>query len=194
MNIGIDIDDTLSESIEATDYYAKEYTETILKRKFEMKKLKEYNETWYLEAYGWTQKEDEDFFRLYQYKILQSAKPKKDVQETIKRISNNNKIIIITAREKELKDITIKWFKDNNIKFDEIIFEKKDKIIAAKENNIDLFIDDNYKICKSMSEIGIKALLMNSRFNSKKELEQIIRVYNWKDIEKIILDSAIHSE
>ena len=45
-----------------------------------------------------------------------------------------------------------------------------------------------------MSEIGIKALLMNSRFNSKKELEQIIRVYNWKDIEKIILDSAIHSE
>ena len=39
MNIGIDIDDTLSESLEATDYYAKEYTETILKRKFDMKKF-----------------------------------------------------------------------------------------------------------------------------------------------------------
>ena len=188
MNIGIDIDDTLSESIEATDYYAKEYTETILKRKFDMKKVKEYNNTWYLEAYGWNQKEDEDFFRLYQYKILQNAKPKKDVQEVIKRISNNNRIIIITAREKELKDITIKWFEDNNITFDDIIFEQKDKIIAAKENHIDLFIDDNYKICKSISENGIKALLMNSRINSKIKLEQIIRVYNWKDIEKIILN------
>lgn len=35
MNIGIDIDDTITKTSEETDIYAKEYTESILKRKFE---------------------------------------------------------------------------------------------------------------------------------------------------------------
>ena len=186
MNIGIDIDDTIAKSLEATDYYAKEYTEKILKRKFTMKRVDEYTQMWFLDVYGWTLKEDEDFFGLYQYKILQNAKPKEYVKEVIEKISKNNKIIIITAREHELKDITIKWFETNKILFDEIIFGQKDKVESVINNNIELFIDDNQNICKSVNEIGVKTLMMDSRTNSKTELEGIQRIYTWKDIEKII--------
>ena len=38
MIIGIDIDDTIANTIEQTDIYAKEYTEKILKRNFKLNK------------------------------------------------------------------------------------------------------------------------------------------------------------
>ena len=186
MNIGIDIDDTIAKSLEATDFYAKEYTENILKREFTIKKLDKYTPIWFLDAYEWTLQEDQEFFKLYQYRILQNSEPKEYAKEAIEKISNNNKIIIITARENELKDITINWFVKNKIKYDQIIFEQKDKLKSVIDNKIDLFIDDNELICKSIAEIGIKTLMMDSRINRNVEIDGVERVYNWKEILKIL--------
>ena len=72
MKIGIDIDDTIAKSLEATDFYAKEYTKNILKREFTIKKLDKYTPIWFLDAYGWKLQEDQEFFKIYQYRILQN--------------------------------------------------------------------------------------------------------------------------
>ena len=188
LNIGIDIDDTIAKSLEATDFYAKEFTENILGRKFLMKNVDVYTPMWFLDVYGWTLQEDQEFFKLYQYKILQNSKPKQYAKEVIEKLSNKNKIIIITARENELKDITINWFVKYKIKYDQIIFEQKDKVKSVIDNKIDLFIDDNEMICKSIAEIGIKTLMMDSRINRNIEIEGVKRVYNWKEIENVIMN------
>ena len=188
LNIGIDIDDTIAKSLEATDFYAKEFTENILGRKFLMKKVDVYTPMWFLDVYGWTLQEDQEFFKLYQYKILQNSKPKQYAKEVIKKLSNKNKIIIITARENELKDITINWFVKYKIKYDQIIFEQKDKVKSVIDNKIDLFIEDNEMICKAITEIGIKTLMMDSRINRNIEIEGVKRVYNWKEIENVIMN------
>jgi uncharacterized HAD superfamily protein len=54
------------------------------------------------------------------------------------------------------------------------------------DNKIDLFIDDNELICKSIAEIGIKTLMMDSRINRNVEIDGVERVYNWKEILKIL--------
>ena len=46
MNIGIDIDDTITKTSEETDIYAKEYTENILKRKFELRIIAKITKEW----------------------------------------------------------------------------------------------------------------------------------------------------
>ncbi len=38
-----------------------------------------------------------------------------------------------------------------------------DKLKAAKENKIELFIEDSYDTCKELSENGIKSILMTTK-------------------------------
>ena len=83
MNIGIDIDDTILNTIEATDYYAKEYTENTLKRNFFINKVENYGPMWFLDVYRWTLEEDQVFFKLYKNKIFGNAKPKEYVKEVL---------------------------------------------------------------------------------------------------------------
>ena len=54
MNIGIDIDDTIAKTSEQTDIYAKEYTENVLKRKFEFRKIEILDPMWARHLYGWS--------------------------------------------------------------------------------------------------------------------------------------------
>ena len=69
--------------------------------------------------------------------------------------------------------------------------EKEIEIIQKKiQENIDIFIDDNYKTCKQISDLGIRTFIMNSRLNKdiqdeKIEVEDIpVGIY-----EKIVFDA-----
>lgn len=68
MNIGIDIDDTIAKTSEETDIYAKEYTEKVLKRKFEFKKIEILDPMWARHLYGWSDEEDKNFYRTFRQK------------------------------------------------------------------------------------------------------------------------------
>ena len=98
MNIGIDIDDTITKTSEETDIYAKEYTESILKRKFEPQNIEIFDPMWAKHLYNWTDEENDKFWDLYYEKIMENVKPKEDAVEVINNLSVKNNIIIITAR------------------------------------------------------------------------------------------------
>ena len=98
MNIGIDIDDTITKTSEEIDLYAKEYTENVLKRKFELQNIEIFDPMWPKHLYNWTDEEDEKFWDLYYEKIMENVKPKEDAVEVINNLSVKNNIIIITAR------------------------------------------------------------------------------------------------
>ena len=52
--------------------------------------------------------------------------------------------------------------------------------------NIGIDIDDSFKTCKQISEIGVRTFIMNSRINKDMKTDNLERVFSWKEIaEKI---------
>lgn len=62
-----------------------------------------------------------------------------------------------------------------------------DKKRSIQENNVDIFIDDNFKNCKEASNLGVRTLLMDSRLNKNLNDEKIKRVFSWNDIERDLI-------
>lgn len=186
MNIGIDIDDTIAKTSEETDIWAKEYTENVLKRKFELKQVEILDPMWARHLYGWSDEEDKKFWDLYYEKVMEDVKPKDNAIEIINELSKENNIIIITARwDREsgiISKITKKWIEKNNINYDKLFIGHLDKRNIVKENNIELFIDDNFKTCKQISEIGVRTFIMDSRINKEMKDDKLERVFSWKEI------------
>ena len=187
MNIGIDIDDTITKTSEETDIWAKEYTENILKRKFELQEIEIFDPMWAKYLYNWTEEEDRIFWDTYYEKIMESVKPKEDAIEVINNLSKDNKIFIITARWDRkngiIAKITKDWLEKNNIKYNELFLGHKDKRKIIQDNNIEVFIDDSLKTCMEIYEMGIKTLIMDSRINKNMKEDKIERVFSWKEIE-----------
>ncbi len=187
MNIGIDIDDTISETYETLFPYAQKYTIETLGRSGEIDKNQECLTHFYVQAmHKWNEKEDTDFWEKYYKNLIKEVKIKTLAKEVLDKLHENNKIILITARW-EMKDgkigeMTKEWLTQNKIEYDKLILNATDKVKIAKENEIDLFIDDSFKNCKEISNVGIKAFLMDSRLNKVYEDEKIKRVYSWPHI------------
>ena len=117
---------------------------------------------------------------------MKELTPKTFAVETIKKLSEDNKIILITARWENSRNniarITRNWLKENNVVYDELVFDSQDKGEVAKKYNIDLFIDDSFKNCSDVSSKGIKTFIMDTRFNKAYDDEKIKRVYSWPHI------------
>ena len=193
MNIGIDIDDTISETFESLLPYSQKYTTEDLKRKSEINlngNLADHLYIVYIN--GWNEQEAIKFWEKYYAEILRGVNIKKFAAELINKLKQEgHKIYLITARwdmnGESVKDITEKWLKDNNIEYDGLFLNASDKLKIAKENNIDIFIDDSFKNCKKVADnSNTKVYMMNSRANEELNDEKIQRVYSWPEIYNLI--------
>lgn len=195
MNIGIDIDDTISDTYSTLFPYAQKYTIEDLHK---TGKINEYHKCAthkYVQAmHDWTEEEEKPFWKKYYEKCLSEAKIKLFAKETIDKLAKNNKIILITARweneEKSIQKLTKQWLKDNEVYYDNIILDAQDKLKIAKEYNINLFIDDSFANCSKIAEAGIDTFMMDTKANSEYNNEKITRVYSWphvyQEYEKIV--------
>lgn len=186
MNIGIDIDDTISDTYEVQFNIAQYYTINELKRDGKIKELNNLTTHFYNKyLHSWTEEEEEEFFTKYYKDCLEKIKPKmyaRELLDVLKQEGNN--IYLITARfdwaDVKAEDVTKKWLEEYQIPYDELIVEAKDKAKIAKECNLDIFFDDSYENCKKVAETGIKTYLMDSRVNRGiDEDEKIERIYSW---------------
>ena len=180
MNIGIDIDDTIANTFESIDKYAKIYTEKVLKRDFKIKDLDVTDPMWAKYLYGWTIEEDAKFWEDNYELTMENVTVKAGASKVINELYKNNKIILITARanNQKISELTLEWLKENNISYHKIYMGHLNKREIILENNLDIFIDDNFKNCKEASNLSVKALLMNSRLNKNLNDEKIKRVFS----------------
>lgn len=99
----------------------------------------------------------------------------------------------VTARPKEVTNITIAWLKKHNfwlraVKVD-LYDERKHrsdvdyKRSVAQKNNFNFFIEDNLTIAKGMH---IKVFLVDQPWNQGKLPVNIVRVANFREIDKIL--------
>lgn len=183
MNIGIDLDDTIADTAQSFFYYGTKFNkERNIKHKIQEREWD------FDKSFGWNEENIQDFFKTYLEKLFIGLDPKQDAVDTINLLKKEgHKIIIITARSvehiKNTYEICENWLKEKNINVDKIVINGKDKAKECKENNIDIFIDDSIYHCQNVyNALKIPVLLMNSWYNEKQNIENMKRVYNWKEI------------
>jgi uncharacterized HAD superfamily protein len=168
MNIGIDIDDTITETSLVGNKYITKFDNN------------------YQDYHDLSQNKYFEFLKLYLQDIVKNNILKDGVKEALEFFkSRGYKIIFITARNDihvpNIKKLTKEFLAKNNIYYDKLIFEEVghgDKSSLAKENNIDIFIDDKEDV---LDKIAISNNIECIRFtNDKKSKYKTFN--NWYDI------------
>ena len=182
LKIGIDIDDTMTETSDYLRPYVAEFFG------LDLQYLKENNIS-YSNLPEELRSRNLEFAQTYYDKVIVDTPFKPKVSEYIDKIKElGHEIIIITARDKSLYtdeyETTSKELEKHNIHYDKLICDF-DKATICKEEKIDLFIDDSIPNCTKVNEVGIEVLVFNSKIN--KNIETALhRVDSWQEIYDII--------
>lgn len=190
MRIGIDIDDTLTDIKEELELAALKYANKLGKRiKQDTIDLIDKNDgSIYQVKYGFNDKELKYFLKDIQESITQKATPREYVKEAISKLKNEgNEIWIITARDIEFHDdpymLSKEWLDRNNIQYDKLIVNARDKAQICKNEEIDLFIDDKVSNCMDIARVGIKTIRIS---NDNVVYDNFITFKDWKSIYQYI--------
>ena len=189
MRIGIDIDDTAFITVNAMLKYADKYNRDVLGKDEIKNSFGLIKNRYYLKAiYGWNDEEKFGFFNMFYKNVLEECKPMPYVAEVCKMLkSEGNDIYFITARLNNIEncnteEITKNSLEKNGILYDKLLINASNKLESAKENNIDLFIEDSFETCSELKNSGIKSILMTTKMNNQIDAGSIPRVNNWKEV------------
>ena len=179
MRIGIDIDDTITNSWESLI--------PIYKEVFNVE-IKEDTEPYYGAVKDKMTLEEFLVIGKHYENKMANVPVKEDVSEVLNKLKQEgNTIIFITARGNSYTDAykTTKEYLDKyHIPYDKIIINTWEKAKVCQSENIDLFIDDAQKHCQEVSELGIDVLMMETNYN--KEIKGFKHVKNWKEVYEYI--------
>ena len=191
MRIGIDIDDTLTNSYELVFNYAEEYTINELKKEIKYVEREKIRNRFTKSFHNWSDEEDRGFWDKYYETIANNVKIKLFAKEVIDKLRlEGNEIYFITARHKsdkfDIEETTKKWLAENEIKYEKIYLSVLHKDEVAQDNNIDIFIDDNITNCLNVAKTGIKTYIMDGLINCNFKDENIERIYSWPHLYQAI--------
>ncbi len=187
MKIGIDIDGVILDYERVLKTYGDLYDFIELKKDGIVNR----NEQYLRNRYDWTDEERMNFVNKYFLKLSKQTHlipGAKDVIDMLQK--EGNELIIISARGgviEAMKDIAIEKFNEEGISFNKYYWKQDDKLEAAKNEKIDLMIDDSYDVCKKLSSNGIKTIYFRDK--DMKVLEQnenLKEVSNWGEIYRYI--------
>lgn len=191
MNIGIDIDNTITEVQEELNNAAYEYAirlgKNIKNDTSSFEDIKNNGDT-YKKKFQFSYEELKYFLKNIQEEITNRAKPRENAVETIKKLrEEGHKIIIITARDSEFHDdpylLTKNWLDKNNIEYDKLIVNAREKGTVCKKEKIDVFIDDQLNNCLEVLKEGIKVVRIANEIYAN---EDIVSLNNWTKIYEYI--------
>ena len=183
MKIGIDLDGVVIDS-ETT---FRTYEEIFAIENLNNRKIVDTEEPKYQQRYDWSKEEQESFNEKYLLKAAQESNLMSGFLAIYKKLKEQGlEMIVITARGgffEDMKDDAIRLLNENNIVFDKYYWKVQDKLEICQKENIDIMIDDDYRIIKQISEAKIKTLYFRDT-NLKKldETEFVHEVNNWGDV------------
>ncbi len=188
MKIGIDIDGVLNDMHRFIIEYGTKFCNELGKYKIE-----DSNAQWSTEMFLWSNEIAHEFWDKYGDELYLKSSARKFASEIIKKLKeNNNEIYIITARKNndewfppELRanteDVTIKWLKKNEIIYDKICFNSKDKAKVCRELGIDIMIEDDPKNIDMLIDTT-NVFIFDTSYNRLDKYKNVTRVYSWYDI------------
>lgn len=189
LKIGIDLDGVVFDS---------ETTFRTFEEIYDINELNENNlvdreEPKFQSRYKWKKDEEEDFINKYFLKVSQESPIMagfKVVYNLLKKL--DVELIVITARGgfiPEMKEDALRILKENNIEFDKYYWRQSDKLDVCIKENIDIMIDDDYKIIERLSSNHIRTLYFrDTNLKKLEENDYIKEVNNWGDIYRYIIN------
>lgn len=192
MIIGVDVDEVLCRT---NDYFLYEFNKKH-KTNFKREQLTRYDYECF-EGFDGKYIFDALLKHLHEnltfYDIFDESK---DVLKKLKQ--DGHKLYVITSRWVAFREKTEFWLDSHFGKnfFDKILiyndqYEKVCKSDVAKENGVDILIDDAPKFALGAEVKGISVLLMNHPWNRDiKNTKYITRVYSWADI-KVHIENIV---
>lgn len=190
MKIGIDIDNTLTEIQEELNKAAFEYAISLGKKidnyDNPIEDIKNNGDT-YRKKFQFTYEELKYFLKDIQENITNNASPRANAKEVIDKLKKDgNEIYIITARDSEFHDDPYKlskdWLDKNEIYYDKLIVNAREKSYVCKNEKIDLFIDDQLNNCLSVQNAGIQTIMITDKtynYDKIKQLKDWNEIYNY---------------
>ena len=191
MKYGFDLDDTLADTASVINKYAIKFDKEYLDGIGELKHINDSKSYYYFaEGLNWNKENITKFFEVYYLEIIKEVKIKPLVKETINKLKKDkNEIYIITARRKReneiVEKITKDWLKNNQIPYDKLYIDIKEKSNIVNDLKIDIFIDDSYENCIEVKRnTNAKVYMLNTKFNIGILDNEIERIDN---IDKLII-------
>lgn len=191
MIIGIDIDNTITDIEDELNNAAYEYAiklgKSIKEHLQDFEDIKNNGDV-YKERFQFSYDELKYFLKNIQEKITNRAEPRSNAVKIINRLrEDGHKIIIITARDSEFHDepylLSKNWLDKNNIEYDKLIVNAREKGAVCKNEDIDLFIDDQLNNCLDVLKENIKVIRFSDEVCDNKD---IVNLNNWTKIYEYI--------
>ena len=181
MRIGIDIDDTISNTndkmIEAAIRFDKEHVRG--------RGFKDPDAFSFMEMFYWSVIDVDNFYgQVHTAEFYSILEPIPYAAKVIARLyKEGHKIILITKRKNtfKIKHATKKWLKKNGFKYHKLILGGNKKGIICMENDIDLFIDNDKNNIIDAEDSNVECILKGTKFN-KKYANYFNRIEDWVDI------------
>lgn len=141
--------------------------------------------------YNWTEEQKQEFIETYFLTVSKESNLMSGfigVYNLLKK--QGHEFVVITARGgfvKEMKDDAIRLLEENNIDFDKYYWRIDNKLEVCKNENVDIMIDDDWRIIKRLADNNIKTLYFRDTNLVKLEENKYIKeVNNWGDIYRFI--------
>ena len=190
MRIGIDIDNTITDTLPILKKYCQEYNEKVVKRNLVMHEdgVASYN------LYDWTEEENTKFCNQYLEQIVLQAEVKEHAKEVIARLKEEgHQIYIISSRAEPTfqtpYETTEKFLREKGIVYDKLLVGKVEKKSSCIEYQFDVLLEDEPRYIMQMEEF-IPVILFDEIYNKQCNGKNVIRVNNWKEIYEKIQEIA----
>ena len=183
MKIGIDLDGVVFDSETTFRTYEEIFDIDILKGN----NLINMEEPKYQQRYNWTIEQENDFTRRFYMKVSKDSTLMAGFKAVFPLLKGlGHKFVVITARGRsveEMKDDAIRLLNENNITFDKYYWKIHDKLEICKTENIELMIDDDWRIIQNLALNKVKTLYFrDTNIKKLEENEYITEVNNWGEI------------
>ena len=139
------------------------------------------------DIFDWTQEDVMRFIWSGGSQIFTNAPARQGAKEVIEELRKaGHRVTILTARSSD-------WFSDpvtlsreqlerNRIPYDELVVDVYEKGKYCVEHDIEVLIEDNFDICKTAQELGIKAVMFLDKHNLSHKDEIAYTVSDWEQV------------
>ena len=189
MKIGLDLDGVVIDSEQTFRTYEEIFDINVLKGN----NLIDREEPKLQNRYNWTREQEEKFIKEYFMKVSKESNLMSGFAGVYNLLKDKQiEFVVITARGgfvKEMKDDAERLLNENNIAFDKYYWNIHDKLEICKKENIDIMIDDDWRIIKNLADNKVRTLYFrDTNLKKLQESEYIKEVNNWGDIYRFICE------
>ncbi|WP_391201896.1 hypothetical protein [Psychrobacillus sp. L4] len=180
VRFGIDIDGTVTSPTSLLPHINSAFNCNL-----QLDDIKEYDLT---KAFPVDEKVFYEWFRKTESTIYATSPIQPDAHTVLSAWKEKYELFFISARGENVMDVTINWFKEQELLYDHIeLIGSHNKIETARKYGVHAFFEDKHDNAVEIhEELDIPVILFNTPYNQQSAPKGVIRVNNWMEANRWI--------